>query len=207
MDPRDPASTGVGRTTVAEATPAAETARAGEATPAVDAGPARRPHPLEPLSEEEVRATAAAVRAHPGFADGSEFVSTSLREPSKPALVEQALTSRPPARERKVVLYDRSQRQVVEAVVSLTRGTAGQVRAWRVVPGARPKISRRDFEAAVRAVKADSRWQEALRRRGVTDFTHVEVQPWPPGYADERDAAHGARVAKALSWVGRSETE
>jgi primary-amine oxidase len=41
----------------------------------------------------------------------------------------------------------------------------------------------------------------------VTDFTHVEVQPWPPGYADERDAAHGARVAKALSWVGRSETD
>ncbi len=155
MDPRDPASTGAGRTTVAEATPGAE------ATPSAEAVQARRPHPLEPLSEEEIRATAATVRAHSEFAQGSLFVSTSLREPSKPALSEHELTGRPPARESNVVLYD----------------------------------------------KADSRWQEALRRRGVTDFTYVEVQPWPPGYADESDAAHGARVAKALSWVGRSETD
>ena len=118
MDPRDPARTEAGRTTVAEATPAAAAARAAQPPPAVDADPARRPHPLEPLSAEEVHATAAAVRAHPGFADGSVFVSTSLREPPKPALSQHALTSRPPDRESTVVLYDRSQRQVVEAVVS-----------------------------------------------------------------------------------------
>ena len=127
MNPRDPASADAGRTTVTDATPAAGAARAAEPAPAMDAAPARRPHPLEPLSEEEVRATAAAVRAHPGFADGSVFVSTSLREPSKPALSEHALTGRPPARESQVVLYDRSQRQVVEAVVSLTRGAGGQI--------------------------------------------------------------------------------
>ena len=34
----------------------------------------RLPHPLEPLTEDEVRATAAAVRAQPEFADGSVFV-------------------------------------------------------------------------------------------------------------------------------------
>jgi primary-amine oxidase len=170
----------------------------------VEATARPRPHPLQPLSEEEVRAAAVAVRAHPEFAEGSVFVSTSLREPSKPALSEHELTGQAPARESKVVLYDRSQRQVVEAVVSLTDG---KVRSWRLVLKARPKSSRRDFEAAVKAVKADPRWQEALRSRGVSDFTHVEVQPWPPGYNEERDAAHGARVAKALTWVGLSETD
>lgn len=202
MDPREPASTGAGRSTVAEGFPAA-------------AGAAARPgpHPLEPLSEQEVRAAAAAVRAHPEFADGSVFVFTSLREPSKPALTEHALTGRHPARESNVVVYDRSRRQVIEAVVSLAGGartnggTTGDVRSWDVVPGARPKVSWRDFEAAVKAVKQDPRWQQALRRRGVSDFTHVEVQPWPPGYPDERDAAHGARVAKALTWVGLSATD
>jgi primary-amine oxidase len=165
---------------------------------------ARRPHPLEPLSEDEVRATTAVVQAHAGFADGSVFVSVSLREAPKAALGAYELTGRSPARESAVVLYDGSRRQVVEAVVSLADK---KVIAWRVVPGARPKASRRDYEAAVKAVKADPRWQAALASRGVTDLTHVEVQPWPPGYNEESDAASGARVAKALTWVGLSETD
>jgi primary-amine oxidase len=179
--------------------------------------PARpRPHPLEPLSEQEIRAAAAAVRAHREFPAGSSFVTTTLCEPSKAALAEHKLTGGSPARESNVVLYDRSRRQVIEAVVSLpdvaggtedTNGTGGTVRSWQVVPGVRPKVGSRDFEAAARAVKEDPRWQEALRRRGVTDFTHVEVQPWPPGYLDTRDTSRGGRVAKALTWVGESATD
>ena len=164
----------------------------------------RLPHPLEPLTEDEVRGTAVIVRAHPGFADGSVFVSTTLREPAKAELADYETSGRVPARESKVVLYDRSVRLVTEAVVSLTDG---KVRSWQPVPGVRPKVTRRDFQAAVQAVKADTRWQRAMRSRGVRDFTHVEVQPWPPGFTDERDAAHGARVAKALTWVGYSATD
>jgi primary-amine oxidase len=172
--------------------------------PAPAGGSRSGPHPLAPLSEDEVRATAAAVRAHPEFGPDTVFVSTSLREPGKAALREHALTGALPDRESAVVLYDRPRRQVIEAAVSIP---AGPVRSWTPVPDARPKASRRDFEAAVAAVKADDRWQQALRRRGVTDFTHVEVQPWPPGYASEQDIASGTRVAKALTWVGRSATD
>ena len=147
----------------------------------------RLPHPLEPLSDDEVRDTAAAVRAYPEYAEDSVFVYIWLREPPKAALAEYELADRVPARESKVVLYDRSLRLVTEVVVSLADR---KVRSWRPVPGVRPKASRRDFLAAVQAVKADPRWQAALRSRGVSDFTHVEVQPWPPGYPEERDAAH-----------------
>src|SRR5579859_5593354 len=152
----------------------------------------RAPHPLEPLTEEEVRRTAAIVRAHPGFADGSTFVSTALREPGRAEMADYELAGRPPARESKAVLYDRSARLVTEAVISLTDG---KVRAWHPVPGVRPKTSRREFKAAVEAIKADPRWQEAMRSRGVSDFSYVEVQPWPPGFTDERDAGFRARVA------------
>ena len=163
-----------------------------------------RPHPLEPLTEDEIRATTALVRQCPEFADGSSFVAVSLREPNKEALDEAESSGRHPDRESAVVLYDRSRRQVIEVVVGLT--TDG-VTEWRVVPGVRPKATRRDFEAAVAAVKADPRWQNAMRRRGVTDYTYVEIQPWPPGFADARDAIHGKRVAKALTWVGMSATD
>ena len=97
-------------------------------------------HPLEPLSEDEIAAAAAAVRAHPEFADGSVFVYIWLREPVKAALAEYDLTGRAPARESKIVLYDRSRRLITEVIVSLTDS---KVRSWRPVPGARPKASRR----------------------------------------------------------------
>jgi primary-amine oxidase len=164
----------------------------------------RAPHPLEPLSEQEIATAAAAVRAHHEFADGSEFVFTSLREPGKEAIGEFEHDGRVPDREAGVVLYDRPRRQVIEAAVSLGDG---KVVSWRSVPGARPKASAREWETGVRAVKADPRWLDAMRRRGVSDVTHVELQLWPPAYSDEREAASGRRLAKALAWVGRSETD
>jgi primary-amine oxidase len=166
--------------------------------------PSVAPHPLEPLSEEEVAAAAAAVRKHEDFADGSVFVFTSLREPAKPAIDEYERDSRLPPREASLVLYDGSRRQIIEAAVSLADGT---VISWRSVPNARPKASRREWETAAQAVRADPRWLDALRRRGVSDVSHVEVQPWPPGYSDERDLASGRRLAKALAWVGLSEAD
>ena len=179
------------------------TIHAGE-LPGQRAAAGTRPHPLEPLSEDEVRAAAAAVRGYPEFVEQTVFVSISLREPAKPALAAYGQTGQRPGRESDVVLYDRARRLVIEAVVSLGDG---QVTSWRPVPGVRPKPSRGDFEAAVQAVKADPRWQQALRSRGVTDFSHVDVQPWPPGYPEERDVARGARIGKALTWVGFSATD
>jgi primary-amine oxidase len=166
-----------------------------------------RLNPLEPLTEDEIRAASDLLRTHPDFPAAPEdavFVSISLLEPSRATVDGAELTGLPPAREALIVLYDRRSRRVIEAAVSLGART---VLSWGVVPGARPKLTRRDFEAAVAAVKADSRWQAALRRRGVTDFSYVEVQPWPPGFADERDRAHGRRVAKALTWVGHAPTD
>ena len=110
--------------------------------------PHRLRHPLEPLTEDEVRDAAAAVRAHPEYADGSVFIYITLREPAKAAVAEYELAGRVPDRQGKVVLYDRSQRLVSEVVVSLADG---KVRSWLPVPGARPKASRRDFLAAVEA--------------------------------------------------------
>ena len=58
------------------------TIHAGE-LPGQRAAADTRPHPLEPLSEDEVRATAIAVRGGPEFGEQSVFVSISLREPAQ----------------------------------------------------------------------------------------------------------------------------
>ena len=96
--------------------------------------PHRLRHPLEPLTAEEIRLTAAAVRRHAEFVAGTVFVSTALLEPPKAAMAGFR-DGRIPPRESLVVLYDGSRREVVETVVSPTDGT---VRSWRPIPGVRP---------------------------------------------------------------------
>jgi primary-amine oxidase len=162
------------------------------------------PHPLAPLDEDEVRATAALVRTHGDFSSSVVFVSISLHEPPKAALAEHASTGRVPSRESIAILYDKANRHVVEVVTSLSDAT---IASWRPILGARPKLTPGEYLAAVAAVKSDPRWQEALRRRGVEDYTYVDVQPWPPGYLDEEEARAGRRVGKALSWVGMSKED
>ncbi len=36
-------------------------------------------------------------------------------------------------------------------------------------------------------VRADARWQEAMRKRGVTDFDLCMIDPWPAGYYGPQD--------------------
>ncbi len=159
-------------------------------------------HPLAPLGEDEVRAAADAMRSHPDFAAHMVFTSVDLAEPSKAALAAHASTGRVPPRHARAVLYDRSSRLVVEAVADLANK---KVVSWRPVEAASPKLTAGEYLTTMAAVKADSRWQAAMARRGVDDVTHVEVQIWPPPYRDA--AADGRRVANAFSWVGRSETD
>ena len=54
------------------------------------------------------------------------------------------------------------------------------------------------------AVQADPGWQEAMRKRGVEDFSLAMIDPWAAGYTGEEDAATARRILRPLTWV-RSE--
>ena len=47
--------------------------------------------------------------------------------------------------------------------------------------------------------RADPRWQEGMRKRGVTDFELVMIDPWPAGYSGRTMTTTTARRC-----VGRS---
>ena len=68
------------------------------------------------------------------------------------------------------MIRERAEHRSYEAVVSIT---AGEVRLWREVAGVQPAVMLEEFLATEAAVKKDARWQEAMRRRGVTDFDMV----------------------------------
>ncbi|MGH3318718.1 MAG: primary-amine oxidase [Streptosporangiaceae bacterium] len=154
-------------------------------------------HPLDPLTPEEIEAASGILRRGRDLTDSARFVYVALEEPPKDAV----LAHREGAdvdREAHVVLRERAERKTYEAVVSIT---AGEVRQWREVAGVQPAVMFEEFLAAEEAVKKDSRWQEAMRRRGVTDFDSVMIDPWSVGYNGPEDAPEKGRFARPLTWV------
>jgi primary-amine oxidase len=160
---------------------------------------ARATHPLDPLTAEEITGAWEILRSQKTLGPRTRVVSIALQEPPK----ETVLAHRPgDALERTaaVVLMDSAEGKTYEAVVSLT---GKDVVAWRHVPGVQPSIVLDEFFECEAAVRADPRWREALRKRGVTDFSLTMVDPWSAGnfgFADDE----GRRLSRALTWVRRS---
>jgi primary-amine oxidase len=146
--------------TTTEDTPAATTA--ASATPE----DAQVRHPLDPLTGAEIEAATSILKRDRHLKDSARFVYVTLREPAK----ERVLNHHPGQeqdREAHIVLRERAERKTYEAIVSLT---TGDVKLWTELPGVQPAIMLEEFLATEEIVRKDPRWQEAMRRRGVTDF-------------------------------------
>ena len=69
---------------------------------------------------------------------------------------------------------------------------------WEHVPGVQPQVLLEEFFECEEVVKSDPSVQEALRKRGITEFDGVMVDPWSAGhYGDEEQG----RLLRALVWV------
>ena len=160
--------------------------------------PAATAHPLDPLTAAEIERAWEILTAERSPGSNSRVIFIMLHEPDKKVV----LGHRPgDAVERAafVVLVDGATGRTHEAVVSLSRG---RVLSWEHLPGVQPAIVFDEFVECEAAVRADPRWQEAMRRRGVTDFSLTMVDSWSAGnfgFADDE----GRRLVRALTWVRR----
>src|SRR6266568_2052650 len=134
-----------------------------------------RAHPLEPLTAAEIEAAAAAVTAAAGLGPAARFVYISLYEPAKAEVIAFEAGGPAPERLVKLVLRERAERASYEGIVAVDRA---EVRSWRRVDGVQPSLMFEEFLAAEETVRSDPRWQEAMRRRGVTDFSLCMIDPW-----------------------------
>jgi primary-amine oxidase len=160
------------------------------------------PHPLDPLSAAEIERAWQIVQAGRALGPRVRAIFVMLHEPPKKVV----LAHRPgDAVERAafVVLIDSAAGRTHEAVVSLSQG---RVVSWEHVPGAQPAIVLDEFVDCEAAVRADPRWQEAMRRRGVTDLSLAMVDAWSAGnFGFPED--EGRRLVRALTWVRRHPTD
>ena len=152
-------------------------------------------HPLDPLAADEIRAAVAAVRESGQVDEGALFAMVTLDEPSRDAVAAHR-TGDPVERRVRLIVVPGPEAAVVEVVVSLA---SGQVIEWTPRQGVRPALLFDDSYRAILALRDNPEWQEAMRRRGITDFEKVQIDPWPAGNFGN-PLEEGRRIARCLSY-------
>jgi primary-amine oxidase len=150
-------------------------------------------HPLAPLTVTE---TAAACRLAlgSGIGRGARVVYCALAEPPKE--VVRGWDGRAVPREVLCVLYDRSTQNTWLVTVSLD----DQSVASRIT-GEQPPIMAEEWGANAEQIKADPGFRAALARRGISDMSRVQVDPWPASNFGLDIDATGRRLARGVAYV------
>src|SRR5207237_7776234 len=99
--------------------------------------------------------------------------------------------------------YDRAAGAAHQAVVSLANG---MVVSWEPVPDCQPAYLLEEMAESIELVKADPRWREAIRKRGIEDTDSLQLDPWPAGNFGDPDEV-GRRLLRVLSYVRHTETD
>lgn len=156
-------------------------------------------HPLSPLTADEILKAVSLIRA--GIEDGADakFEMIELAEPPKD-VVRSFQMGDPVTREAWVNAYFTGRSGVTRCRVSLTDEI---VLSATHLPEAVPMIAPVEFMEVEDAVKADPRFQAAIKRRGIKDLDLVTADPWSAGnfgIAHEK----GRRVSHVFCWVRNS---
>jgi primary-amine oxidase len=133
------------------------------------------PHPLTPLSADEIAAATRIIRDSHRVPASARFTLMALDEPPKDAV----LHGRESPRRALAVLYDDATDRTFEAVANLTTHKLDRA---DTIPGVEPMIGAEDSAIVERILRADPRWRQALLVRGIRDLNRVVVISWSAGY-------------------------
>jgi primary-amine oxidase len=160
---------------------------------------AAAPHPLAPLTADEIRAAARILRSSPRFPADAQFSVLTLDEPPK----EQVLAKTTTLRRAFAVIYDHAADHTFEAIANLTTGA---VDSWKEIPGAEPAIDGEDSDLADEIVRADPRWAQAMRAHAIRDVNRVVTMSWTAGYFGLPGTEQGrvVRVVPYYSGAGQN---
>ena len=151
-------------------------------------------HPLAPLTVEEAATAARLALAATG--EGARLVYVALDEPDKAAVLGWDGTPLP--RTALVVTYARPRHLTWMITVSLDEAA---VTRQVPVPGAQPPIMIDEWMADSEGIRADPAFQAAVARRGITDMSLIQIDPWPASYFGLDIDSSGRRLARGVAYV------
>ena len=151
-------------------------------------------HPLDPLNESEIAAAVKILQAAPNFPKVALFSTVQLNEPPKAEVLSFKNGARSFRREAFAIVLDREKNKTYEAAVDLR---TSKILSWKEISGVHPLVFAEEFEVLPDIVKADKRWQDAMRKRGISDFEKVSVDGWATGQVPDKFTG---RLLRALSY-------
>ncbi len=154
-------------------------------------------HALDPLTEREIDAAVDVLRSSRKVDASTVFPEIALHEPDKQAV----LAGRAVPREAFAVVYDRRDNKTYEAVVDV-RGR--RLASWREIPGVQPAVVGDDANVADRVIRSDSRWKEAMHKRGIINLDNVAIDVWSAGYFGSPEESRERMVRGVSYYRGRS---
>ncbi len=169
---------------------------AGEATLAAAS------HPLDPLTAEEIAEASSILKVQRQLGSRVRFETVVLREPAKVDVADFS-PGAPMRREAFVVVLDNDDGATYEAVVSLDEK---RVVSWEHIPGVQPRVMFDEFLECEAAVRADARFQAAIKKRGINDPSLVMVDPWSAGNYGFEDE-EGRRLVLCRNFARSSPTD
>ena len=148
---------------------------------------------FDALTADEIRIVTKAVR-DAGVAARPAFSAVFTYEPDKAAIRDGHV----PARSARAMVVDLDGGKSYDAMIEVDNGMV--VSFEEVSSGAAPVLIA-EFEQVAEILKRDQRYLAALARRGVTDLSHIQVDPWCIGNLE--DMPRG-RVCGAISYERHS---
>src|SRR6266540_3996136 len=159
-------------------------------------------HPLEPLTRAEIETATEVLRGEARLTDEALFAYFGLEEPAKDTVAGFVLGDAVERRVR-VVIVPGPSTEVVEAVVDVGRRA---LLSWREVPGMRPALLYGESFDAIVALNEHPKWKAALARRGITDESRVQIDPWPAGNFGLA-LEDGRRISRCLAYYRETDTD
>jgi primary-amine oxidase len=151
-------------------------------------------HPVDPLTPAELQSGIALLRSAGKLPNGTFVVTLALDEPAKQDVL--AFTpGQPITRKAVAVLLDRPANKTYEAHLDLTRQ---HLDSFTHIPGVQPMQLLNEMDEAAKIVRADPTWQDAIKKRGITDFSKVFCDVWCPGEI-AIPGQEGARLMRVIS--------
>ena len=152
-------------------------------------------HPLDPLSADEIRHVATALREEKGVDLRWRYASIDLVEPAKEDL---AALDRAVGRVAEAICWNTDDGQAYRALLSLPDGALTR---WEHLPGIQPNMTVDEWHECDEMLRRHPAVTEALARRGVTDISLVLTDVWAYGAALVPPRYAGRRIGWADVWA------
>jgi primary-amine oxidase len=161
-------------------------------------------HPLDQISAEEINKAVDLCRSYKDFDKNALFVNISLIEPKKD-FIRSYEEGKDFPRNLKIRGIDSNSDGGFVAIVDMEANEVASLE--RVSKEAQVTYGMTEVFMAQELTKANEDYQEALKKRGITDLDLVQIDPWPAGGIVHESIKSGHRALKTISFLMENESD